>query len=399
MSVIDKIKLDGTTYDVGKTPDTTLAVSGSPADAAKVGTELDKKVDKVTGKGLSTEDFTTAEKTKLTGIAEGATNVTVDTEPTENSTNAVSSGAVYDLKEDLSDAEGRLLDIDGKVITPAWVLGNRYVSSGAEVWASSSTRITMAQGEYVSFSEGDVVHIKDNTTYQICVAYSTDNGSTWSTTGWRDHDYIIVADCIGWVMLAGRSPITFTEDDLSTVPDAVIEIIHADTIGDTVSDNALLIEGLEKTLTDYSNFSLAGVGSGYEQVYISSSTSTTRGVGTTSLTGKMSVSQGDELTISATVTADVESNFGVIGIRVIEKSSSDTTLVYTDVTDISSGITYTVTHSSVSYVIVVVYWEKASSDVVSSGYYENFQYEVIVTKRTEESIYGALTESGDVWEV
>jgi len=78
MSVIDKIKLDGTTYDVGKTPDTTLAVSGSPADAATVGTELNKKVDKVTGKGLSTEDFTTAEKTKLAGIAEGATNIVID---------------------------------------------------------------------------------------------------------------------------------------------------------------------------------------------------------------------------------------------------------------------------------------------------------------------------------
>ncbi|SDC84416.1 Lcl domain-containing protein [Williamwhitmania taraxaci] len=35
-------------------------------------TALDLKVDKVTGKGLSTEDYTTAEKTKLAGIATGA---------------------------------------------------------------------------------------------------------------------------------------------------------------------------------------------------------------------------------------------------------------------------------------------------------------------------------------
>lgn len=35
-------------------------------------TELDKKVDKETGKQLSTNDYTTAEKTKLTGIATGA---------------------------------------------------------------------------------------------------------------------------------------------------------------------------------------------------------------------------------------------------------------------------------------------------------------------------------------
>ena len=37
-----------------------------------VKTSLDGKVDKVEGKGLSTEDYTTAEKTKLAGIAEGA---------------------------------------------------------------------------------------------------------------------------------------------------------------------------------------------------------------------------------------------------------------------------------------------------------------------------------------
>lgn len=35
-------------------------------------TALDDKVDKVTGKGLSTEDYTSAEKTKLSGIATGA---------------------------------------------------------------------------------------------------------------------------------------------------------------------------------------------------------------------------------------------------------------------------------------------------------------------------------------
>ena len=37
---------------------------------------IDKKVDKVAGKGLSTEDFTTAEKQKLAGIAAGANNYT-----------------------------------------------------------------------------------------------------------------------------------------------------------------------------------------------------------------------------------------------------------------------------------------------------------------------------------
>ena len=43
------------------------------ASSEDLSTGLGNKVDKVTGKGLSTEDFTTAEKSKLAGIAEGAT--------------------------------------------------------------------------------------------------------------------------------------------------------------------------------------------------------------------------------------------------------------------------------------------------------------------------------------
>ena len=46
---------------------------------AKTTAGLDGKVDKVTGKGLSTEDYTTADKTKLNGIASGAeVNVNAD---------------------------------------------------------------------------------------------------------------------------------------------------------------------------------------------------------------------------------------------------------------------------------------------------------------------------------
>lgn len=42
-----------------------------------VQSQIDNKVNKVTGKGLSTEDYTTAEKTKLSGIEEGAQKNTI----------------------------------------------------------------------------------------------------------------------------------------------------------------------------------------------------------------------------------------------------------------------------------------------------------------------------------
>lgn len=53
-----KIKGDGDRYTMELLDDTTVDLSG--------------KVDKVAGKGLSTNDYTTAEKTKLAGIAMGA---------------------------------------------------------------------------------------------------------------------------------------------------------------------------------------------------------------------------------------------------------------------------------------------------------------------------------------
>ena len=53
-----KIKADNGSYTMELLDDTTVDLSG--------------KVDKVAGKGLSTNDYTTAEKNKLAGIAEGA---------------------------------------------------------------------------------------------------------------------------------------------------------------------------------------------------------------------------------------------------------------------------------------------------------------------------------------
>ena len=55
-----KIKGDGDNYTMELLDDTTVDLSG--------------KVDKVEGKGLSTNDYTTADKTKLAGIAAGANN-------------------------------------------------------------------------------------------------------------------------------------------------------------------------------------------------------------------------------------------------------------------------------------------------------------------------------------
>jgi hypothetical protein len=54
------------------------AALNAKADTTTVNNQLSGKVDKETGKGLSTNDYTTAEKNKLSGIEAQANKTTVD---------------------------------------------------------------------------------------------------------------------------------------------------------------------------------------------------------------------------------------------------------------------------------------------------------------------------------
>jgi hypothetical protein len=74
-------------YERFKIGDGSTVVSSLPfADA--------NKVDKVAGKGLSTNDYTTTEKNKLAGIAEGANKTVVDSALSASSTNPVQNKVV-----------------------------------------------------------------------------------------------------------------------------------------------------------------------------------------------------------------------------------------------------------------------------------------------------------------
>lgn len=74
MTAAERTKLSGIATGANKTTvDTALSsTSTNPVQNKVVNTALGGKVDKVDGKGLSTNDYTTAEKNKLAGIAAGA---------------------------------------------------------------------------------------------------------------------------------------------------------------------------------------------------------------------------------------------------------------------------------------------------------------------------------------
>ena len=74
-------------------------------DQDDIDSKLDEKVDKVTGKGLSTEDYTTAEKTKLAGIEEEANKTVVDAELSTTSENPVQNKTIKAALDEKVDKE------------------------------------------------------------------------------------------------------------------------------------------------------------------------------------------------------------------------------------------------------------------------------------------------------
>ena len=72
----------------------------------KIKDKLNNKVDKVEGKDLSTNDYTTAEKDKLAGIASGANKTTVENVLTSTSTANALSAAQGKVLKDLIDTKG-----------------------------------------------------------------------------------------------------------------------------------------------------------------------------------------------------------------------------------------------------------------------------------------------------
>lgn len=89
--------------------DAKMASKADTADVyskADVDAALSGKVDKVAGKGLSTNDYTTAEKTKLAGIQEEANKTVIDDTLDDSSTNPVQNRVVkaaLDTKADVTD--------------------------------------------------------------------------------------------------------------------------------------------------------------------------------------------------------------------------------------------------------------------------------------------------------
>ncbi len=82
------------------------ALGSDPNFATTIATQLGGKVDKVDGKGLSTNDYTNEEKAKLAGIAEGANKTTIVNNLTTTATGSALDAAQGKVLNDNQVAHG-----------------------------------------------------------------------------------------------------------------------------------------------------------------------------------------------------------------------------------------------------------------------------------------------------
>lgn len=181
--------------------DSTLAVSGAAADAKKTGDSLSDKVDKVSGKGLSTNDYTDEEKTKLGSVETGANKIIIDTTLTQ-------SGQAADAKM-VGDKIASLKDLtivtDETVITTDVLNTLTWTSGYMGTSGSTGTASNLRYSNKISVSKGDVLDVLPTTTnFRFVCAF--DGDTPISASGTQSVKTYTVPDGIDGVVLTVYIP-------------------------------------------------------------------------------------------------------------------------------------------------------------------------------------------------
>ena len=156
--------------------------------------ELEGKVDKVTGKGLSTEDYTTAEKTKLAGIATGAEVNVIETVKV-NGTALTPSNKAVDVSvptktSDLSNDSG-FIDKDVNNLT------NYYDKNAVDTKISA---VYKYKGTVSTYNDLPSTNLTIGDVYNIETADSTHGVKAGDNVAWNGTAWDVLA---GTVDLSG----------------------------------------------------------------------------------------------------------------------------------------------------------------------------------------------------
>lgn len=190
--------------NVDNTSDAIKPVSGPQQTA------LDGKVDKIAGKGLSTEDFSTAEKTKLSTVEEGAeVNVKADWTAADGDAQILHKPTLGTVAErDIGTSSGQVpvLNVNGKL--PDSVLPPLAIGEYAGSVSTKAELVTLANSQ-----EGDIA--------KVTADPDINNDGVWFLNG-------LYSDLTAWIQIVGPGAVisvngqtgvvTLSSSDVGAVP-------------------------------------------------------------------------------------------------------------------------------------------------------------------------------------
>lgn len=144
------------------------AAFGASGDVKRLASEddLSGKVDKVTGKGLSTNDYTTAEKNKLSGIEAQANKTVIDSTLTQTG-QAADAKAVGDAIDSVTIETDKTLT-EEDVPADAKVVGDEFASVKSDLSLLEADLEGESEiRENISFVYGYYINLRDGTTVNI----------------------------------------------------------------------------------------------------------------------------------------------------------------------------------------------------------------------------------------
>ena len=276
----------------------------------KLKTLFNGKVDKVTGKGLSTEDYTTAEKTKLSGIEENANKTTVSSSITQYGTNPVKSSAIY------TALAGKVDTVSGKGLstndfTNAYKnivdrLDSPLLTKNVTTYIDGdSNNAALTAGIYFARHPTETAYdkpVSDERCFYIINIYATTTASIMAIQGQqRASSKIYVKTKTentwgDWIQIAGNVTTSITDSD-EYIP-------TSKAVYTALSNKVTAVSGKGLSTNDYTTTEknkLAGIDTGANKTTVDSSLSSTstnpvqNKVINTALNGKVSTVSGKGL--------------------------------------------------------------------------------------------------------
>ena len=198
-----------------------------------VQTQLNGKVDKVTGKGLSTNDYTTDEKNKLAGIETGANKTVVDSSISSTSTNPVQNKVVNTALSNKVDK------VSGKGLSTNDLTNTLKSNYDAAYTHSTSTHAPTDAEKNV------IVGIQKNGT-DVSVNSSTRKVNITVPTSASDVGAVPTSRTVNGKALSAN--ITLSASDVSALPDSTTYVSTVDGSSGAITTNA--VKYTSQTLTD-----------------------------------------------------------------------------------------------------------------------------------------------------